>query len=111
MRTPTFILALSLVGCAHMRSASDPANPEATSTVIEAKRVVPGSPMRPDGAVNPIYVVWVSDVVAVEETTSNPGMGPLCGDTDVDPPHVCPGTTPAPSSPPDSSSSPPPPPD
>jgi hypothetical protein len=59
--------------------------------------------------VNPIDVVWVADVTAVEEATASPGIDPLCGDTATDPPHVCPGTTPAPSSPPESGSPPPPP--
>lgn len=106
VRRPAIILALCLAGCAHAQASSDPS---ITSTVVEATAVPHGSPPRPEGAVNPIDVVWVADVTAVEEATASPGIDPLCGDAATDPPHVCPGTTPAPSSPPESGSPPPPP--
>ena len=110
MRKPAIILAF-LVGCAHASTSSNSSASQPISTEIEATRVVPGNPTRPDGAVNPIDLVWVADVTAVEEATADPGMEPLCGDTDNDPPHLCPGTgtAPAPSSPPESGSPPPPP--
>jgi hypothetical protein len=110
MRKPAIVLALSFVGCAHSPARFDSSVSELTSTEIEATRVVRGNPQRADGTVNPIDVVWVADVNAVEEATATPGLGLLCGDADVDPTHVCPGTTPGPSSPPPDSSGPPPPP-
>jgi hypothetical protein len=106
---PALVLALSVVACAHTRASSNGSIAESTSTVVEATRVVPGNPTRPDGAVSPIELVSVADVTAVEEATSSPGLPPMCGGGDSDPPHVCPGTTPAPSSPTDSGSPPPPP--
>jgi hypothetical protein len=113
VRIPVVILAFLLVGCAHTSASSDSSTSQSasTETEIEATRVVRGSPTRPDGAVNPIDLVWVADVTAVENDTADPGMDPWCGDTDVDPPHLCPGTgtAPAPASPPESGSPPPPP--
>jgi hypothetical protein len=96
VRNLAAMLALSLLGCSHLvrshlESSADPLVVDVT---------YPGDLVRVDAAVSSIDAVWVGGVPAVESVTSAPVEEPLCHDDDTNPPHVCPGTTPAPASPP-----------
>lgn len=94
------IFALLLVGCSHLARSHAESPPD--SLVIDV--AYPGDLTRVGPAVSPIDALWVAGVPAVESATSLPPVAPLCHGDDTDPPHVCPGTTPAPPLPPSSPS-------